>query len=259
MELLLERQRIAAEEAVEFARRESQLQSAGRLAAEFAHQLKNPLGIINNATYSIQRSLREKKPVAAEHVEIIKEEVARVDKVITQIMGYAQLSEGHVEKLNVVKNLEAAIGQVFPPSLPTGIQLKKIFHGRIPPLLMQRGHLLEILVNLLTNAREALGEQGTVTVTAEVLHGQVVEISVADDGPGIPPERVSQVFEAYFTTKPKGTGLGLSIVKHNVELYGGTVRVEPATPAPLAPFNNGHGAKFIITFPAKSPNKPIVS
>ncbi len=263
LELLLERQRLAAEEAAEFAAREGQLHSAGRIAAEFAHQIKNPLGIISNATYSIQRSLREQKPVAAEHVEIIQEEVARVDQVITQIMGYADLKEGHVEKLGVIKKIEAAIAQVFPPALPSGIKIKKVYAGRIPPLLMQRRHLTEILVNLLANAREALGEKGTVTVTAAVLPDHAVEISVADDGPGILPERVSQIFEAYFTTKPKGTGLGLAIVKHNVELYGGKVRVESGADSTfekptLEKFKNGKGAKFIVTFPAKSPTKSIV-
>ena len=251
LELLLERQRLAAAEAAEFAARDSQLHSAGRMAAEFAHQIKNPLGIISNATHSIQRSLREKKPVAAEHIEIIQEEVARVDQVITQIMGYADLNEGHVEKLNVVKKIETAIAQVFPPALPTGIKLKKIYTGRLPPLLMQRGHLMEILLNLLTNAREAVGETGLVTVAAVLLPDQAVEISVADDGPGIPPERVSQIFEAYYTTKAKGTGLGLAIVKHNVELYGGAVRVESGRAGKNEKNKNGLGAKFIVTFPAK--------
>ena len=249
LELLLARQRLAMEEAAEFAARESQLHAAGRLAAEFAHQIKNPLTIINNATYSLQRSLREHKPVAPEHIEIIREEVARVDRVITQIMGYAQVSEGRVEKLNVIKKIEAALAQVFPPALPTGIRVKKIYAGNFPPLLMQRGHLMDILVNLLQNAREALGDKGTVTVTADHSRDQAVEISVADDGPGIPPERLAQVFEAYFTTKEKGTGLGLAIVKHNVELYGGTVRVESKL---------GKGATFTVVFPAKSPPRPIV-
>ncbi len=200
VELLLERQRLALEEAAEFAAAENQLHSAGRMAAEFAHQIKNPLAIINNATHSIQRSLREKRAVAPEHIEIIQEEVARVDQVITQIVGYAKLNEERVEKLNVVKNIEAALAQVFPPALPSGIKLKKVYASNIPPLLMQRGHLREILVNLLTNAREALGEQGTLTVTADFARDQAVEISVADTGPGIPPERLAQVFEAYFTT-----------------------------------------------------------
>jgi signal transduction histidine kinase len=75
-----------------------------------------------------------------------------------------------------------------------------------------------------------------------------VEISVADDGPGIAPDKLGRVFEAYFTTKEKGTGLGLAIVKHNVELYGGAVRVESVL---------GKGAKFTVIFPAKSQPKPF--
>ena len=75
-------------------------------------------------------------------------------------MGYAQLSEGRVEKLKVVEEMESAVEQVFPGAVPTGIRLKKNFTGPFPPLLMQRGHLSEILVNLLQNAREALAGQG---------------------------------------------------------------------------------------------------
>ena len=100
-------------------RARGQLHSAGRLAAEFAHQIKNPLAIINNAAYSLQRAARDGKASAAEQIEIIQEEVARADKVITQIMGYAQLSEGRVEKLNVIEEIERAIEQVFPPAVPT--------------------------------------------------------------------------------------------------------------------------------------------
>src|SRR5882672_5497053 len=94
VQAFLERQRLAVEEAGEFAAREGQLRSAGRLAAEFAHQIKNPLGIIRNAAHSLERSIRENKKSAAQQIEIIQEEVTHADKVITQIMGYAQLSEG---------------------------------------------------------------------------------------------------------------------------------------------------------------------
>jgi signal transduction histidine kinase len=71
----------------------------------------------------------------------------------------------------------------------------------------------------------------------------MVEISVRDDGPGIAPDKIERIFEAYYTTKERGTGLGLAIVKHNVELYGGQVRVESEL---------GKGAKFTLTFPAKT-------
>ena len=243
LELLLERQRLAAEEAGEFAAREGQLRSAGRLAAEFAHQIKNPLAIINNAAFSLQRALRENKPAAPQQIEIIQEEVARADKVITQIMGYAQLSEGRVEKLNVLEELERAIVQVFPPAMSDKITIHREFSQGFPPLLMQRGHLLEIFVNLLQNAREAFGKKGNILITARADRDHSVEISICDDGPGILPEKLARIFEAYYTTKEKGTGLGLAIVKHNVELYGGTVCVESKL---------GQGAEFILTLPVKT-------
>jgi signal transduction histidine kinase len=243
VQVLLERQRLAIEEAGEFAARESQLRSAGRLAAEFAHQIKNPLTVINNAAFSLQRSLRERRPDAARQIEIIQEEVARADRVITQITGYAQLSEGRVEKLNVIEELERAIAQVFPPAVPTDIRVHRDFAPHFPPLLMQRGHLAEMLLNLLQNAHDALGARGNIFVTAGCRPDYAIEISVSDDGPGIPPDKLERIFEAYYTTKEKGTGLGLAIVKHNVELYGGTVRVESKL---------GNGARFTLLFPAKA-------
>jgi signal transduction histidine kinase len=243
LELLLERQQLAAEEAGEFAAREGQLRSAGRLAAEFAHQIKNPLAIINNAAFSLQRSLRENKPAAPQQIEIIQEEVARADKVITQIMGYAKLGEGRVEKLNVTEEVERAIVQVFPAAVSDKMKIHREFSRHFPPLLMQRGHLSEVLVNLLQNASEALGGRGEIFVTATCRPDYSVEFSVRDRGSGIPPEKIERIFEAYYTTKEKGTGLGLAIVKHNAELYGGTVRVESEL---------GKGAKFTVLFPAKA-------
>jgi signal transduction histidine kinase len=242
-QVLLERQRLAVEEAEEFAAREGQLRSAGRLAAEFAHQIKNPLAIINNAVFSLQRSVRDGKTTIAPQIEIIQEEVAHADRVITQIMGYAQLSEGHVEKLNVIEELDRAIAQVFPPAVPTGIKIHREYGHGFPPLLMQRGHLSEILVNLLKNAGEALGETGNVFVAAGCDRNHSVEISVRDTGSGIPPDKIERVFEAYYTTKERGTGLGLAIVKHNVELYGGSVCVESEL---------GKGSNFTLIFPAKA-------
>jgi signal transduction histidine kinase len=112
---------------------------------------------------------------------------------------------------------------------------------------MQRGHLSEILVNLLKNSREALVEKGNVFVAADCHRDHSIEISVRDDGPGIAPDKIERIFEAYYTTKERGTGLGLAIVKHNVELYGGNVRVESEL---------GKGAKFTLIFPAKTLMNP---
>ena len=244
VQVLLERQRRAVEEAREFAMREGQLRSAGRVAAEFTHQMKNPLAIINNAAFSLQRAVKQGKTVSPEQISIIQEEVEHSDKIITQIMGYAQLSEGHVERLNVVEELDHALTQVFPPAAGYPVHVHRDYAGEFPPLFMQRRHLVDTVMNLLQNAREALGAKGgNVWISARCLADYSVEITVRDDGPGIPPEKQERVFEAYYTTKERGTGLGLATVKHNVELYGGSVRVDSGL---------GKGATFILSFPAKA-------
>jgi signal transduction histidine kinase len=243
-QVLLERQRQAMEEAREFALREGQLRSAGRLAAEFAHQIKNPLAIINTAAFSLQRAIRENKGDAAEQIKMIQEEVERADRIITQVMGYAQLSEGHVEKLNVIEELDQAIERVFPPAAHYPLQVHRSYLGTFPPLLMLRRHVSETFINVLQNAREALEARGgNISVDVRCHEDQSIEVSIRDDGPGIPPEKLGRIFEAYYTTKEKGSGLGLATVKHNLELYGGRVRVESKL---------GKGARFILLFPAKT-------
>ena len=246
-QVLLDRQRLVTEEAEESATRTGQLRSAGRLAAEFAHQIKNPLAIINNAAFSLQRTLSGGKTDVAQQIGIIQEEVSRADQIITQIIGYAKLTEGCVEKLDVIQELDLAITQVFPSAMPTGICIHREYGRAFPPLFIQRRHLSEIFVNLLKNVGEALGGKGNVFMTADCRRNNLIEISIRDDGPGIPPDKIERVFEAYYTTKKGGTGLGLAIVKHNVELYGGTVRVKSEL---------GKGAKFTLLFPVKTFMEP---
>jgi signal transduction histidine kinase len=243
VQVLIERQRKAEEEAREFAMREGQLHAAGRLAAEFAHQMKNPLAIINTATFSLQRAMRGAKPEVLEKVQMIQEEVDHADRIITQIMGYAQLSEGRVEKVNPLEELDLAIQRVFPPAAGFPIQVRKDYGTDIPILVMQRRHLFETFLNVLQNAREALEDlPGGVFVSARLTENYAVEVVIRDEGPGIPPDKLARIFEPYYTTKAKGTGIGLATVKHNVELYGGTVRVESEL---------GRGATFVLTFPAR--------
>jgi signal transduction histidine kinase len=244
IQVLLERQRRREEETREFAFREGQLRSAGRLAAEIAHQIKNPLAIINNAAFSLQRALREGKGNPVEHIGIIQEEVQRSDRIITQVMGYAQLSEGHVERLDLREELEKAIAQVFP----TGAGFKAKVHCDLgdyfPPLFMLRRHVSETFINLLQNAREALdGKAGNVFVKAFCRQDRSSEVSIADDGPGISEDKRGRIFEPYYTTKERGTGLGLATVKHNVELYGGSITLESEL---------GKGSRFTLVFPPRT-------
>ncbi len=243
LQVLFEKQRRAAEETQEFAVRQEQLRSAGRLAAKIAHQIKNPLGIINNAAYSLQRAWQEGKPMNPQQIEIIREEVERADHTITKLMGYAQLAEGKVERLKVAEEIDRAVDHALPAAAKYPVVVKKECDSNLPILMMQRGHLSEILVNLIQNAREAIVGKGRITIRAEADENYVVTITIGDDGPGIAKTKLDKIFQSYFTTKEKGTGLGLSIVKHNVELYGGTVHAESEL---------GNGTRFILQFPTRT-------
>lgn len=242
VQVLFDKQRMAESEAREYMLRQQQLQATGRLAAEIAHQLKNPLGIINNAAFTLQRTVKEGKTIT-QQIKMIREEVERSDRIITELMGYAQLTEGRVEKLNVSEEVDRALDQVFPAAAKFDIHIQRDYAPALPPLLMQRHHLSEIFTNLLQNAREAMDAKGHIAVSAQFGDGYSVVVTIADDGPGIPAEKLPKIFEPYFTTKERGTGLGLAIVKHNTEIYGGTVNVESEL---------GKGTRFTITLPAKT-------
>jgi two-component system sensor histidine kinase HydH len=242
LQTLFEKARQAAVEAREFSARQEQLRSAGRMGAEIAHKIKNPLGIINNAAFAVQRAVSAGKPVPLQQLDIIREEVDRADRIITELMGYAQLAEGRVEKLNVTQEINRALHQVFPPGAYRSIQVSTDYSENLPPLLMQSKHFAEILVNLLQNAREMLPNGGHIKIAAEA-QDETVRIVVEDDGPGVPPEKSQKIFEPYFSTKAHGTGLGLAIVRHNTEIYDGHVRVESEL---------GQGARFILELPTRS-------
>jgi signal transduction histidine kinase len=242
IKVLFERQKKAEQEATEFAVRQERLHTAGRLAAEIAHKIKNPLGIITNAAFCLQHAVREGQTAVDEQISIIREEVERADRILTELMGYAQLAEGKVEKLEVVEAVNAAVDEVFPPAAKYEVAVRRDYDENLPALLMQRRHLSDVLVNLLQNAREAMNGVGQIDVSAKFGRGDSVIITITDNGPGIPQDRIEKIFDAYFTTRAKGTGLGLAIVKHNTEMYGGTVRVQSEL---------GKGTTFILEFPPR--------
>ncbi len=242
VQVLLDRQRQKEAEAQEFEIKQEQLEAAGRLAAEIAHQLKNPLGIINNAAFNLQRTVKEGKTIT-QQIAIIREEVDRSDRIITELMGYAKLAEGRVERIAMAQLLDEAINEVFPPAAKFETEVVRNYEMNLPVLLGAKLHFMEIFRNLLTNAREAMAGKGRVVMEARARPDLSVEVVVSDTGPGIPPDQLAKIFEPYFTTKEKGSGLGLAIVKHNAEIYGGKVVVESEL---------GHGTRFTVSLPARS-------
>ena len=242
LQVLIDKQRRMDSEEEEFDRRQSQLQASGRLAAEIAHQIKNPLGIINNTAFTLGK-LTAGDQIIQKQVELVREEVNKADQVITKLMGYAQLTEGRLDKLDINDVLDFSITQVFPEGHKFGIRIRKNYGIALPPLLAQYLHISEVFVNILQNSREAVGENGEISIITSYGGNYTLSVVIEDNGPGISLNMIDKVFEPYLTTKEKGTGLGLAIVKHNTELYGGKVEVNSEL---------GKYTRFNLLFPGRS-------
>jgi len=242
LQVLIDKQRRMESEEDEFDRRQSQLQASGRLAAEIAHQVKNPLGIINNAAFALGQVM-DQNETAKRQVGLIREEVNRADQIITKLMGYAQLVEGRLARLNVNDALDAAIMQVFPKGSKFDTRIRREYGIALPPLLAQPEHISEVFVNVIQNAREVLCNNGEIQIKTSYEGDYRFRVVIEDNGPGIPEDLLESVFEPYHTTKEKGTGLGLAIVRHNTELYGGTVEIESEL---------GKYTRFNLLFPGRT-------
>ena len=245
-QVLFDRERRLRDEQQELSIRNEHLKGMGRLAAEIAHQLKNPISIINNAAFTLQRNQQNAELVKTQ-ASIIREEISRSDNILKNLLMDANQSVAPVRKLNVKQAVDEAISQALPQGVFPGISI--FFPTQVAPdlfVMMQAKHLSEILVNLLVNAREAMSDDGVITVSAGKNDDLSVVITIADTGPGIPPQDKNRIFEAFFSTKSEGTGLGLGIVKKHVELYGGSIT-----------FNSSvTGTQFRLIFPEKLSTAP---
>src|SRR5208282_5653707 len=108
-----------------------------------------------------------------------------------------QLAEGTVERLNVTEELDGALQEVFPPAAGYDVRIQRDYAAALPALMMQKRHLSGVLVNLLQNAREAMHGHGQIKVSARFAGQDSVRILIEDDGPGIPPDKIDKIFEAY--------------------------------------------------------------
>ncbi|MGD0017146.1 MAG: ATP-binding protein [Verrucomicrobiia bacterium] len=240
---LIDRRHLREARQREFQLRTEKIAATARLSAEMAHQLKNPLGIINNAVFLLQREVENGKSPPRETVQVIRDEVARADRIVTELMDYARLNEGRLESVDINKVLENALRQVLPPMLESKVRVVTHLAKYLPPLVVQRPQLEECFLNVLKNAVEAMPAGGTLTVQSRYVVGGQIEVQIADTGRGIAPDVLSRIFDAFTTTKPGGTGLGLAIVKNVAETYGGTV---------VARSELGKGSVFTLTLPVRT-------
>jgi signal transduction histidine kinase len=228
--------------------RAEKLAALGTLAAGLAHEINNPIGVIASR---IELMLAEDEggslpPRVREDLQVVQRNVQRVARIAQGLLSFAHQSprdRGPVAVNTVVQETMLLVGRQLARR---GADVQVKLEPDLPPVVGDAGALQQVVLNLLTNAHEALGAGGAIAVqTQRAPEGPGwIELIVSDSGPGIPGELLGRVFDPFFTTKPHGTGLGLSVTYGIVRDHGGTidVRSEP-----------GQGATFVVRLPVAAP------
>jgi two-component system sensor histidine kinase HydH len=166
----------------------------------------------------------------AELGEVVRHELNRINAIATQMLRIAAPNHAAFKTVRVHEVLDHSLRLLQPQISVKLIALRKHYHAAADAVNGDDAQLQQVFMNLLLNAVEAMGPNGTLTITTEAVDGEngarVLQIQIADTGVGIKPENVERLFEPFFTTKKNGTGLGLAI-SHRIMLeHHGAIRVQ---------------------------------
>jgi two-component system NtrC family sensor kinase len=246
--------------------------SLGQLAAGVAHELNNPAGfiygnmeILRECATGIERLLRtyEKVPVTAPlaaEIDSIKKAIdyenslndlvsivadchngaERIRDVVQNLRLFSRLDEAEFKLADIQEGIESTLRLLSQYYAADRTTLER-HYAELPPIACYAGQLNQVWMNLLVNAAQAAGNEGTVRITT-ALENENIVVAIKDSGAGIPPDNLRKIFDPFFTTKPvgEGTGLGLSISHSIIERHGGTINAKSLP---------GEGATFTIVLP----------
>ncbi len=227
----------------EQARQSEKLAALGELAARAAHEIRNPLAAIRGFTQLLQARL----PTGdnARYLGIIVREIDRIDQLLRELLGLARPPGSLFQQLDLTTVVEESCLLVAAEAGRCGVRLERNYALPSPWVRGSPEQLKQVVLNLLTNAVQAMPGGGTVRVEVEPGPGTGwVSIRVRDEGTGIAPQDRARLFEPFFSTKPGGTGLGLAVSQGIVRGHGGWIEVESEP---------GRGSSFTVVLPAGQP------
>jgi signal transduction histidine kinase len=228
--------------------RSERLASVGRLAAGLAHEIGNPIAaLIGLQDLLLQGGMSQDEQ--RDFIERMRKETERIHRILGDLLQFARPTAADSERALDPGRVEVAIHEtatlVNPQRSMREVHLHLDIHPDLPPVTLSREHLVQVMLNLVLNAADAVGEGGRIAISAEA-QTESVRIQVEDDGPGVASEVRPRLFEPFVTTKEvgHGTGLGLAVCRGLVEAAGGTITLDES-------FTDG--ARFVIDLPCASP------
>ena len=230
----------------------NKMASIGRLAAGVAHEINNPLAVINEKAGLIKdifsfsdKYSQDKKLLSL--VDSIVMSVERCSAITHRLLGFARHVDVQLEQVDVVQTVRDVLGFLDKEAQYRDIHVSLDIQENVPMIHTDKGQLQQVLLNIVNNAFAAVQDGGMIAIALGVPQSSEVQISITDNGCGISPENMKRIFEPFFSTKSKqGTGLGLSITYGLVKKLGGLIQVQSEL---------GRGTTFTVTLPVARAQK----
>ena len=226
--------------------RSEKLATVGQLTASIAHEVNNPIAVIQGNLDLMRELLGPDTDKVQAELRLVDEQIERMRLIVTQLLQYARPTEfaGYVEPLDPNRLIEDSLVLASHQLSRSGISVQRELRATGQPAV-NRGEMQQVIVNLLVNAIQAMPQGGTLTLRSQDVHtptGPAVQWSVQYTGAGLSPELLAELFKPFVTRRKDGTGLGLWISRSLVERYGGTLEAGPRT-------DGVTGAVFTVRLP----------
>ncbi len=213
--------------------------AAGRLSASIAHEVNNPLQSVQNCLHLAGRAdLEEDK--RAEYFEMARSELERLSVTVQRMLDFYRPGAAKPEQIQLGELLNHIINLTHKQLIEHGIKVATRLPADLPPVMAVGSQIQQVFINLILNSYDAMPKGGNLEITGRTAPGGV-EMLFQDDGPGIPRNDQSRVFDPFFSTKEGGTGLGLTVSYNIITAHGGTLELLP---------DHGKGACFRVFLPA---------
>jgi signal transduction histidine kinase len=230
-------------EAQETLVRKEKLAMLGVLAGGVGHELRNPLGVMTNAVYYLGAVLKDGPSEVKEYLGILGTQISLAEKIVGDLLDFARIKPPEFEVVSVRQVVDEQLARAG--SLE-GVAIKHDFPSDLPRIRVDRVQIGQVVLNLITNALQAMNGNATLTFRGRVAADGLVRLDVIDNGSGITPAQMERLFEPLFTTKARGIGLGLAVSRRLAQANGGVISVE-STP--------GAGTTMSVSLPASNGGK----
>jgi len=218
----------------------TKMAALGRLVADMAHEVNNPLMIISGrAQLSLMEEINNEK--LKNNIEIILEESLRAKNVMERLLRFSRPSKGEWERVNINTSIDGLVAIIKQQFELNGIKIETDFSAEPLFVLIEEKHIQEALLNILNNAKDAIGTKGEIKITT-FAEGDFARIDIKDSGCGMSQDVLDKILDPFFTTKEKGTGLGLSVCYSIIKDFNGDLRFTSSS---------GEGTTAVILLPLK--------